>query len=209
MSGWVGDYWLATAADLKRLVPREPDARYSDRDSIRWQLVGNVASDVLRAARVKIGDDRSPVKLETWNVRVTVSTPEPLRSDEARIVYSLFSEPAVADYGSEQVINGRHRMYGAHQSGATHLPVQSTRASDWSHSLFGDPDCTTLALQTFECARLFGFLGHCDAWRKRPGADVEFIDGLADAVEGAEDFLDAVAADAAKVDPLPRRLPRS
>ena len=209
MSGWVGDYWLATASDLKRLVPREPEVRYSDRNSIRWQLVASVASDVLRAARVKVGDDRSPVKLETWNLRVTVSMPEPLRSDEAHIAYSLFSDPAVADYGSEQVVNGRHRMYFARQSGATHLPVQSTRASDWSHSLFGDPDCTTLALQTFECARLFGFRGQCHAWRNRPGADVDFIDSLADAVDVAEGFLDAVAADAAKADPRPRRLPRS
>jgi hypothetical protein len=47
VTGWVGDCWLATTADLKRLVPKEPEPRHS----IRWKLVADVATDVLRAAR--------------------------------------------------------------------------------------------------------------------------------------------------------------
>jgi hypothetical protein len=208
VSGWVGDYWLATTADLKRLVPKEPKARHSDRHSIRWKLVADVASDVLRAARVEAGAQHSAATLAAWDISVGIVTPEPLTTDEEMIVDSLFSDPAVADRGYRQVVNGRHRMWFAWQSGATHLPVQSNEMSAWSHSLFGDPNCTTLERQIFECAHLFGFRGQCQTWRKRPGADVGFIDGLADAVQIAEDFLTDVAVDAATVDPLPRRMER-
>jgi hypothetical protein len=209
VSGWVGDYWLATTADLKRLVPKEPKARHSDCHSIRWKLVAHVASDVLRAARVAADAEHSAARLAAWDVSVEVAAPEPLTNDEAMIVDSLFSEPAVADRGSRQVVNGRHRMWFSCQSGAAHLPVQSNAVSYWSHALFGDPECTTLERQIFECAHLFGFRGQCQTWRKRPGADVGFIDGLADAVEIAEDFLDAIAVDAARFDPSPRRMARS
>lgn len=209
VSGWVGDYWLATMADLKRLVRQEPEVRYDDRHFIRWKLVADVGSDVLRAARAKAGAERSPARSAAWDVSVEVVTPEPLTDDEVMIVDSLFADPAVADYWPRQVVNGRHRMWFAWQSGATHLPVQSNDVSAWSHSLIGDPSCTTLAWQMRKCIRLFEFRGQCHTWRKRPGADVEFIDGLCEAAEVAEDFLDALTADAATVDPSPRRIEQS
>lgn len=117
-------------------------------------------------------------------------------------------ESVVADHSSMQVTNGRHRMYAAWHASAPHLPVQSKRVSDWSHSLFGNPDHTSLQAQTFSCAYLIAFAGVCRACQMREDLDRDFVGGLGAAVDVAEQLLDVIAADAAKIDPTPRVLER-
>ncbi len=203
--GWLGDYWLGPAVELERLVAQEPEARYADRHRIRWTLVAHVGTEILRAARSRVADDCSPLLHAAWDVEVSVAPPERLTPDEERIVASLFtSEAAVADYASDQVTNGRHRMFYARSAGAKYLPIQSSTVSGWSDDLFGDPSRTTLEYQVSSCAILLKFAGRCATWR----GDIQFVESLGDAVTVAEDFLDRVVEDAAKIDPGPRMLTR-
>lgn len=201
--GWVGDYWLATAADMKRLVRTEPEVRHGDRHEIRWNLVAAAATEALLAARTAAGPYSSPSSAGDWDVTVKVTPPELLRSNERWIVESIFYDPAVADRVNSEVTNGRHRMYYSWSAGAPALPVQSKAVSDWSHQLFEDPSCTNLELQVAACAYLFNFAGRCETWRRQRGADRYFIDGIRDALGEAEDFLDSVASAADGVKPGP------
>lgn len=211
ISGWIGDYWLAPASDLKRLVPCEPEVRYDDRNHVRWSLVASFGVEILRAARDKVGEYRSPTREAAWDVDVQMTVPEPLRPDEEWIVESLFNSEAVVtdhDCSAQDVINGRHRMFFAQAAGATHLPVRSQAVSGWSHEMCGDPGDTRLAWQVSGCAYLFEFGGRCARWRGIPDADTYFLDSLGQALDVGGHFLRHIAADAARVDPAPRRIPR-
>lgn len=211
VSGWIGDFWLAPSAVLRRLVPVVPEVRYRDRSRIRWQLVADAAAEVLRLARAHAEPSGpSPISPASWDISVAVETAVPLTSSEASIVASLFDwEAAVADVRSRSVVNGRHRIYHAWRSGADRLPIQSTRVSDWSHSLLSINSDATIDEQARCSVAVMVFAASSRASFMRRGHDRDFVRYLDAAVGVSDEFLEAVLAEAAAVEGSAERVATS
>ena len=195
ISGWVFAYWLATADELQRLVPEEPEKPWPG-PGIRWRLVADAAEEAIRIGRRNLGEHRSPAEARAWGVTVSVPTPIPLSDEEASVVWSLLTGyPAGADFGGDQVSDGRHRMYYSWQARARHLPVESSAVSAWLSDLYGD-NGLSLGDRISSCRRLIGFAGRQTRLKVRPGVDVEFVEALSGAAEVAEEFIRGVDDDA-------------
>ena len=145
ITGWVHDYWLASAAqmaDLVRIDPLVQDSppRHDDRHTIRWLLIADLAVDILLEARRRAGPDVSlPVEGFNHGLEFEYRPPVALTIVEQFTVVSCFATPAVSDIGNGEVTNGRHRIYASGLYGATRLPLQSSILSGWTWEHFGDP----------------------------------------------------------------------
>jgi hypothetical protein len=194
INGWLHQYWLAPLPEMKRLVRSDPlllpAPRYETRKNIRWDLVAETASKALRQARQDVGRDDAPDNRKSWDVEVAVTSRTALSQDEYWVVCSLFSDPAIADFGWTDVTNGRHRIYGARESGAIELPIESASVSSWTAAFFGDD--LRPRIRIFDTLRLHHLQGRCEHWQRRGrGADIEFIAGLARAIDYSDDWIEA------------------